>query len=159
MKKQRSLPAIAAIAALTLALTACGATNNSAQPSAQPSAEPTTTASPVPTEGSTSTPLPTESTSTTAPTENPSTPAPKPTANPEAKILKGTGVYVGQIDSHSVEIETKEGPTAFEITAGMESVLEKLNTDDAVVFEYVEKAVEGDATVKQRVLSKLSLAK
>ncbi|WP_375102412.1 hypothetical protein ACDZ28_17905 [Paenibacillus sp. RS8] len=155
MKKQRTLPAIAAIAALTLALTACGATNNSAQPSA----EPTATASPVPTEESTSTPVPTESTSTTAPTENPSTPAPKPTANSEAKVIKGTGVYVGQIDSHSVEIETKEGPTAFEITAGMESILEKLNTDDSVVFEYVEKAVEGDATVKQRVLSKLSLAK
>jgi len=37
MKKQRSLPAIAAIAALTFALTACGG-NNSAQTSGEPTA-------------------------------------------------------------------------------------------------------------------------
>jgi hypothetical protein len=145
MKKQRSLPAIAAIAALTFALTACGSTNKSAQ---QP-AEPTATASPAPT----------ESISTTAPIENPSTVAPSSTPKAEAKVIKGTGTYVGQIDGHSVEIETKEGPTAFEISAGMESTLENLNMDDPVVFEYVEKAVAGDATVKQLVLSKLSLAK
>lgn len=41
----------------------------------------------------------------------------------------------------------------------MESILDTLNSDDSVVIEYVEKAVEGDPSVKQRVLTKLALAK
>lgn len=161
MKKQRSLPAIAAIAALTLALTACGSNNSALTPG-----EPTATPSPAPTE-STSTPEPTQiptaeptqSPSTTAPTESPSISKPSSTPATEDKTIKETAVYIGQIDSHSVEIATKEGPTAFEISAGMESILESLNSDDSVNIEYVEKAVEGDPTVKQRVLLKLSPVK
>ncbi|OME22399.1 hypothetical protein [Paenibacillus odorifer] len=162
MKKQRSLPAIAAIAALTFGLTACGGNN-----SAQTSGEPTATPSPTPTESAStaepteapSTPVPTENPSTATPTENPSTAKPSSTPKAEGKTIKMTAVYIGQIDSHSVEIATKEGPTAFEISAGMESILDTLNSDDSVVIEYVEKAVEGDPSVKQRVLTKLALAK
>lgn len=61
MKKQRSLPAIAAIAALTFALTACGG-NNSAQTSGEPTATPS--------------PTPTESASTAEPTEAQALPYP-----------------------------------------------------------------------------------
>lgn len=164
MKKQRSLPAIAAIAALTLALTACGS-NNSAPNSGEIAATP----SPVPTE-STSTPEPTQAPSTTvpsttapsptAPAESPSPANPTSTPSAENKTIKEKAVYIGQIDSHSVEIATKAGgPTAFEISAGMESILDSLNSDDPVNIEYIEKAVDSDPSVKQRVLLKLSLAK
>lgn len=153
MRQLHSLPAITAVAALMLALTACVGNDP-----AQTPGEPTATTSPAPTE-STSTVPPTESTSTTAPTESASTQPPSPSPSAESQVIKGTGVYVGQIDNHSIEIETEEGPTAFELGAGTESVLEGLSMDDPVVFEYVEKAIEGDASVKQRVISKLSLAK
>lgn len=153
MIQLRSISAIATITALMLTLTACGGNNPTQTP-----VEPTATTSPNPTE-SVSTPVPTESTSTPVPTESVSTQAPSSTPSAEANVIEGTGVYIGQIDNHSIEIETEEGPTAFELGAGVESVLEGLNMDDPVVFEYVEKAIEGDASVKQRVISKLSLAK
>ena len=152
MIQLRSIPAMAAAAALMLALTACGGNEATQTPG-----EPTATTAPAPTE-SVSTPVPTEITSTPAPTESASTQVPSSAPSTEAEVIKGTGVYVGQIDNHSIEIETEEGPTAFELGVGIESVLESLNMNDPVDFEYVEKAVEGDASVKQRVISKLSLA-
>lgn len=153
MRRLHSIPAITAAAVLMLALTACGGNDP-----AKNSSEPTATTSPIPTE-STSTISPTENPSTVAPTESASTQAPTPSPSAESQVIKGTGVYVGQIDNHSIEIETKEGPTAFELGAGTESILETLNMDDPVVFEYIEKAIEGDASIKQRVISKLALAK
>lgn len=135
MRQQRSLPAAAAVAVLMLALTACSG-NTPATPG----------------EGNTA------PTASAAPTESVSTAAPSPSPNEEAQVIKGTGIYVGQIDNHSVEIETVDGPTAFELGAGTENAPDSLNMDDPVIFEYVEKAVEGDETVKQRILSKLALA-
>jgi hypothetical protein len=134
MKSQRSLPAIAAVAVLMLTLTACGGNTPAEAPG-----EPSATVSP-------------------SPVANTAAPAPSPTATAEAQVIQGTGSYVGQIDSHSIEIETEEGPTAFELGAGTESVLEGLEMEDPVVFEYVEKPVEGDPSVVQRILSKLSKA-
>lgn len=75
-----------------------------------------------------------------------------------AQVIRGTGTYIGQIDNHSVEIETEEGPTAFELGAGTEDVPEGLEMDDHVLIEYVEKAVEGDPSVVQRILSRLEKA-
>ncbi|WP_342439163.1 hypothetical protein NSS79_09565 [Paenibacillus sp. FSL L8-0436] len=134
MKSQRSLPAIAAVAVLMLTLTGCGGNTPAEAPG-----EPSATVSP-------------------SPVANTAAPAPSPTATAEAQVIQGTGSYVGQIDSHSIEIETEEGPTAFELAAGTESVLEGLEMEDPVVFEYVEKPVEGDPSVVQRILSKLSKA-
>ncbi|WP_052091945.1 hypothetical protein NYE80_10000 [Paenibacillus sp. FSL H7-0357] len=134
MKSQRSLPAIAAVAVLMLTLTACGGNTPAEAPG-----EPSATVSP-------------------SPVAYTAAPAPSPTATAEAQVIQGTGSYVGQIDSHSIEIETEEGPTAFELGAGTESVLEGLEMEDPVVFEYVEKPVEGDPSVVQRILSKLSKA-
>lgn len=134
MKSQRSLPAIAAVAVLMLTLTACGGNTPAEAPG-----EPSATVSP-------------------SPAANTAAPVPSPTATAEAQVIQGTGSYVGQIDSHSIEIETEEGPTAFELGAGTESVLEGLEMEDPVVFEYVEKPVEGDPSVVQRILSKLSKA-
>lgn len=73
-------------------------------------------------------------------------------------MIQGSGIYVGQIDNHSVEIETEEGPTAFELGAGTENAPDLLEMNDAVVFTYVEKVVGSDGTAVQRVLSSLSKA-
>ncbi|MRN53096.1 hypothetical protein [Paenibacillus monticola] len=152
MKHQRSLSAIAAVAVFGLVLTACGGNTPAAAPI-------TATASAT----ATSSPAPTESAIIVSPspvaTEPPISVTAAPSLSPkdEEKVIKGTGNYVGQIDNHSVEIKTAEGATTFELGAGTESALDSLNTDDPVTFEYVEKSVPGDATVKQRVLSKLIL--
>lgn len=132
MRQNRSLPAVAAVAVLMLTLTACGG-NTPADAPGEPSA--TVAPSPV--------------VSTTPP-------SPSPEAAEEAQVISGSGIYVGQIDNHSIEITTEEGPTAFELGTVPDSVLEELEMDDPVVFEYVEKSVEGDAAVYQRVLSRLA---
>lgn len=130
MTFQRSLPSMAAVAVLALVLTACSGNTPADAPG-----ETDAPASPAPTAAV----------------------APSPSPSAEAQLLKGTGIFVGQIDNHSVEIETKEGPTAFELGEGLENAADDLNTDDPVAFEYVEKAVGEDPSVKQRVLSKLVL--
>ncbi|KGE18513.1 hypothetical protein [Paenibacillus wynnii] len=143
MKHSHSLPAMAAVAVLMLALTACGGNTPAAAPGESNNPAETATASASPS------PVPTESVSPIA------------SATPENEqplLIKGTGIYVGQIDNHSVEIKTEEGSTAFELGEGTETAPETLNMDDPVVFEFVEKSVPGDDTLKQRVLSKLSLA-
>jgi len=134
--RRRSLPAIAATAVLMLTLTACG--GKSPEAATENNNTPTATAAPAPTESA----------------------SPTASAKPaqELEVIKGSGTYVGQIDNHSVEIKTEEGPMAFELGAGTETAVESLELDDPVVFEYVEKSVEGDDTLKQRVLSKLSKA-
>lgn len=140
MRSQRPLSAIAAATALTLALAACSG-NHPGAVSGEPSAGPST--------------VPAETVSVPVPSV---TLRPTPTTADEAQIVHGTGIYVGQIDNHSVEIETEEGPTAFELGAGMENAPEGLEMNDAVVFAYVENVVGNDATAVQRVLSSLSKA-
>jgi hypothetical protein len=119
---------------LMLALTACGGKSPAEAPG-----EPSATASP---------PV----------AESTAVPSPSHGAVQEAQKIQGTGTYVGQIDNHSVEIETEEGPTAFELGAGTESAPEGLEMNDPVIIEYVEKSVEGDSSVVQRVLSRLAKA-
>ncbi|WP_379160711.1 hypothetical protein [Paenibacillus sp. sgz5001063] len=145
MKSPRALPVLAATAVLLLAITACS-DNTPAEAPVAPSA--TASASP---EQNTASPSP-------SPVAEPSSsPATEPVSSPvgDAQTIHGTGIYVGQIDNHSVEIKTEEGATSFELGAGLEKSLESLNMDDPVVFEYVERSVEGDSSISQRVLSKL----
>lgn len=139
MNNKRMIAAASA-AVLMLALAACsGEKPQSAAPS--PAASPVPSPSPAVSAGA----------QTSAPTASPIE-----TASP--RVLEGTGTYVGQIDPHSVEIETDEGPTAFQLNEQTMNIPETLNSNDAVVFEYVEEPIEGDATLKQLVLTKLSRA-
>ncbi|TYP70574.1 hypothetical protein [Paenibacillus methanolicus] len=81
---------------------------------------------------------------------------PAPADNP---VMQGTGTYNGAADSHTVEIETPDGPTAFQLGESIDpAVLEQLQEKDPVTFEYQEIAIEGDATTKQRVLTKIEKA-
>lgn len=137
MRTQRSLPAMTAITALLLTLTACGG-NGLPQASGEPSPKASgglvqTTATPEATQVS----------------------RPSPSAAGEAQTIQGTGIYVGQMDNHSVEIETEEGPTAFELGAGTENAPDALEMDDPVVFVYTEQAVGDDPDMTQRILSRL----
>ncbi|MFC4099278.1 hypothetical protein [Paenibacillus xanthanilyticus] len=81
---------------------------------------------------------------------------PAPADNP---ILQGTGTYNGAADSHTIEIETPDGPIAFQLGESIDpAVLDQLQEKDPVTFEYQEMAIEGDATAKQRVLTKIEKA-
>ncbi len=74
----------------------------------------------------------------------------------EAK--QGTGTFVGLIDNHSAEIEVEGTPTAFQLDETLSAAAQNLEQGTPVSFEYVERAVEGDATLKQLVLTKLEAA-
>ncbi|QUL56683.1 hypothetical protein KDC22_09465 [Paenibacillus tritici] len=140
MRPQRTLPAMAAIAVLLFTLTACGG-NSPAEAPGESSA------------GQSSVPVQTEAVPIASSVLKPS-----PSAAGEAQLIQGSGIYVGQIDNHSVEIETEEGPTAFELGTGVEDAPELLEMDDPVVFAYVEKVVGTDPVVIQRILSSLAKA-
>ncbi|WP_404302217.1 hypothetical protein [Paenibacillus sp. DP01] len=79
--------------------------------------------------------------------------APEPVAEPQVK--KGTGVYNGAADPHTVEIETNGEAQSFQLGEGMDTVIAGLKEGDPVAFEYNEQAVEGDATAKQLTLTKI----
>ncbi|WP_340022359.1 hypothetical protein MHI24_25530 [Paenibacillus sp. FSL K6-1096] len=137
MRSQRSLPAMTAIAALLLTLTACGGNalpEVSGEPSAKASNPPVQT--------------------TAAPAASPVL-QPSASAAEETQSIQGSGIYVGQIDNHSVEIETEEGPTAFELGPGTENAPDALEMDDPVVFVYTERAVGDEPGITQRILSSL----
>lgn len=68
---------------------------------------------------------------------------------------QGTGAFVGLIDNHSAEIEWEGTPTAFQLDEALSEVAQNLEQGTRVSFEYVERAVEGDASLKQLVLTKL----
>ncbi|CAM2867938.1 hypothetical protein PASE110613_05095 [Paenibacillus sediminis] len=73
----------------------------------------------------------------------------------KSEIKQGSGIYVGQIDSHSIEIQTSEGSTAFQLegeTVDLSNIKEK----DNVQFEYYEKTTtSGVNTVKQLFITKI----
>jgi hypothetical protein len=69
---------------------------------------------------------------------------------------EGTGRYVGQIDQHSIEIETSDGPVAFRINAAIADKLDELQPNDPVEFEYYEQTVDaGEEAVTQLILTEL----
>ncbi|PZD96279.1 hypothetical protein DNH61_08755 [Paenibacillus sambharensis] len=92
--------------------------------------------------------------------QNTPAPAEQPAEQPDEQagedtVLQGSGIYNGQQDSHSIEIETEDGPNTYEIAEGMEEVLTELSEGDKVKFEYTELTVQGSESVKQRQLTKL----
>ncbi|CAH0120191.1 MULTISPECIES: hypothetical protein [unclassified Paenibacillus] len=143
MKKPTTLFSMLLAVVLTLALTACGGE--------KPAAPGGDSGDPI------ETPV-TEPADQTDPDDNAAATDPDVQTNPDGtdnETKQGSGSYTGQIDNHSVEIIVNGEPTSFQLSEGMDAVLEQLNKDDAVTFEYYEKAIEGDDTVKQRILTKL----
>ena len=55
----------------------------------------------------------------------------------EPPVINDLGIYVGQADPHTVEIETNEGPKAFQLTEKSTDQIKELQPDDRVKFQYV----------------------
>lgn len=72
-----------------------------------------------------------------------------------AETKQATGTFVGLIDNHSAEIEVEGTPMAFQMDETISAAAQSLERGTPVSFEYVERAVEGDAALKQLVLTKL----
>lgn len=91
-----------------------------------------------------------------------SSPSPEPTADnsgatkePAAAVKVNEGTFNGLIDSHSIEVETNAGVIVLQVTDEQSSTLDSLPDDAKVKFEYTEKAIEGDASIKQNWLIKI----
>ncbi|MFC4776822.1 hypothetical protein ACFO9Q_08515 [Paenibacillus sp. GCM10023252] len=76
------------------------------------------------------------------------------------KYLHGEGKYTGQIDSHSVEIETDKGIVAYQIEEELQKDIDALGESAQVEFQYVEKEVQGDSgVIKQPWLTQIKEVK
>lgn len=76
----------------------------------------------------------------------------------EVTTIEGVGIYKGQMDSNSIEIETEDGPQAFRLAEGMDELLADLEDDAPVAYTYEEHPIEGDDSLTQLVLTKLERA-
>ncbi|MFS0726187.1 hypothetical protein [Paenibacillus sp. 1P07SE] len=76
----------------------------------------------------------------------------------EVPTIEGVGIYKGQIDNNSIEIETADGAQAFRLAEGMAELLDELEDESRVAYTYEEHPVDGDDSVKQLVLTKLEKA-
>lgn len=54
------------------------------------------------------------------------------------KLQTEIGIYNGQVDPHTIEIETAEGPTAFQLSDSARADLAQLNESDEVIYTYYE---------------------
>lgn len=71
-------------------------------------------------------------------------------------VQQAEGIYNGQIDGHSVEIETANGPAAFQIEEQLAETVAALEPDTKIRYEFYEKEVDGgEESVKQLWLTKI----
>ena len=61
------------------------------------------------------------------------------TENEEKTVIQSTGTYIGQADPHTIEIETNEGPTAFQLSNEARQDVEQLTEGSHVTFTYYEE--------------------
>lgn len=59
--------------------------------------------------------------------------------NDEKQLIEATGIYNGQADPHTIEIETDDGPQAFQLSMKARSEVDKLTVGKSVSFTYYEK--------------------
>ncbi|MCM3628826.1 hypothetical protein M3194_15895 [Paenibacillus glycanilyticus] len=74
------------------------------------------------------------------------------TAPEDSAVKTSEGVFVGQADTTSVEIDLPEGPMVLQFTEDLTDEINSIPADTKVQFEYTEK-VSGDVT--QYFLKKL----
>jgi hypothetical protein len=129
MKRNNNKTAmVMSVAVLTLVLmgTACSNNNNTeASATSSPSISASSSASAAPESASAS-----------------------PTGSPEAQI--STGEYGGQIDGHSIEIKTADGPTAFQISPEIGDKVSSWEPGTSVKYQFTEDTLDVDGKqVKQ----------
>ncbi|WP_368653278.1 hypothetical protein AB4Y30_16525 [Ornithinibacillus sp. 4-3] len=74
----------------------------------------------------------------------------KHTEEQEGELITETGIYNGQQDPHTIEIETAEGPTAFQLTMEARDNVEQLVVGEEVIYEYKDNGT-------QLVIEKISM--
>ncbi|MCM3630204.1 hypothetical protein M3194_22990 [Paenibacillus glycanilyticus] len=84
--------------------------------------------------------------------------SPEPTESPDAVTKQAQGVFVGLADSHTVEITVDGEAASYQLGEGTDEAANALKEGDAVSFEYMEEAVEGDATAKLLTITKIEKA-
>ncbi len=75
-----------------------------------------------------------------------------------AAIKEGKGSFTGLADSHTVEIIVDGQPMALQFGEELQSKLQSIEAEQQVVFQYEEKAIEGDDLLKQLVLKDISIS-
>lgn len=60
----------------------------------------------------------------------------------EEESITETGIYIGQADPHTIEIETEEGPTAFQLTMEARDDIEQLTAGHEVTYTYHDNGVQ-----------------
>lgn len=79
--------------------------------------------------------------------------------DPSAPVKSGEGTFVGLSDSHSIEIETKDGAMPLQVTDELLAVVSELPSDAKVTFKYTEKEIEAGSDVKQNWLEEIEQSK
>ncbi|MGK9251314.1 hypothetical protein [Paenibacillus humicus] len=143
--KRKSKTFALSSAVLMLMLAGCGAGNS--EGAAGGEASPAPEASPVVSASASPTP---------APSAEPSV-APTAAPLPEQAEHRKYGLYNGAADPHTVEIQSDGQPQSYQLGEGVGT--EGIDEGSEVFFIYKEQPVEGDASVKQLVLTKLAKAK
>ncbi|WP_454191454.1 LptM family lipoprotein [Paenibacillus sp. Marseille-Q7038] len=71
----------------------------------------------------------------------------------EVIVKEASGTFTGLADSHTIEVILDNGePQAFQFDESLMEEISKLQENDTVSLKYEEKAIEGEDTLKQRVL-------
>lgn len=63
-------------------------------------------------------------------------------------LIISTGTFIGLADNHTVEIETKDGPLAFQISPEVREIVDQFKEGDTVQFYYSE---DGDLRLISRI--------
>ncbi|SEM04801.1 hypothetical protein [Paenibacillus sp. OK003] len=91
------------------------------------------------------------------PANNTEEQTPAPGKQPEeSAVIEAEGILTGWADPHTVEIRVKEEPMSFQVGEDLQKSLDDIDDEDSVQFKYVEKAIEGDTTTKQLVLTEIA---
>lgn len=73
-------------------------------------------------------------------------------------VKEGEGSFTGLADSHTVEIIVDGHPMSFQFGEDLSQAIESIKPDQTVSFTYEEKAIEGEASLKQLVLKEIHKA-
>ncbi|WP_408892459.1 hypothetical protein [Paenibacillus taichungensis] len=91
------------------------------------------------------------------PANNTEEQTPTPGKQPEeSTVIEAEGILTGWADPHTVEIRVKAEPMSFQVGEDLQKSLDDIDDEDSVQFKYVEKAIEGDTTTKQLVLTEIA---
>ncbi|GIP27022.1 hypothetical protein J23TS9_21520 [Paenibacillus sp. J23TS9] len=74
----------------------------------------------------------------------------------ETVIKVESGSFTGLADSHTVEIIVEGKPMSFQFGEELKQAIEQIKPDQQVEFKYEEKAIEGDAALKQLILTEIT---